>query len=160
MTWRAKSNLRSMYECHPCETCGAAPGATCRTHTGRDEPCWPHAARVRAAKAHEVHCAECGSVSGHAIGCSQGSLAGWGAMTAPQECPVCGARGDEPCISMAKRYLGDYGCRGRATSLAVERRRERKTPHRERLIEASAPEDTRPITRSHGGARPGARRTT
>lgn len=23
-------------------------------------------------------CAECGSVSGHAIGCSQGSLAGWG----------------------------------------------------------------------------------
>lgn len=57
-------------------------------------------------------------------------------------CPMCDEQPNRPCVSMAKRYSGDYGCRGRSISLAAEAKRERKTPHKERVI-ASREENAR-----------------
>jgi len=59
------------------------------------------------------------------------------------ECEICGAQPGQVCISMAKRYSGDYGCRGRAISLAAESKRERKTLHKERAIAAAVESERR-----------------
>jgi hypothetical protein len=68
------------------------------------------------------------------------------------ECPICGQQPLACCISMAKRYSGDYGCRGRTISLPSWAR-DRKTFHKERVQAAKVESDRRKLAASEYNAR-------
>lgn len=68
------------------------------------------------------------------------------------ECEICGAQPQSGCISMAKRYSGDYGCRGRAISIPSWAR-DRKTLHKERVAAAKAESERRVAAAAEYNAR-------
>jgi hypothetical protein len=112
-----------------CSKCGAKPGVSCLSYRGKIQTLTRfHHARVDGARGFFID----------PDGKARPTLAAGIHM----ECGICGAQPGHVCISMAKRYSGDYGCRGRAISLPSWTR-DRKTFHKERVLAAVAESDRR-----------------